>query len=223
MNRISFSIFGLFLLLTYRDLFYGVSRGADADVQNKHNLAKNSEPSIIYASNNKEDVIINSPHRHEPQEARIRFEFCLSCGYRQAYEQHKQFLLNQFSNLRIEGEIHQPSWLKYQIGSFIWIFKFIAMFMIYLELNPFTRLQMETPSIWYRAVSHKLYSIAIIFFVANAIEGNLMSTGGFEIFYNDIPIWSKLETGRIPRPEDLYSIVKAQQSFDTPDNINRST
>lgn len=35
----------------------------------------------------------------------------------------------------------------------------------------------------------------------------LVSSGAFEISFNDIPVWSKLETGRIPSPQELFSII----------------
>lgn len=37
-----------------------------------------------------------------------------------------------------------------------------------------------------------------------------MSSGAFEISLNDIPIWSKLETGRIPSPQELFEIIDNQ-------------
>lgn len=37
-----------------------------------------------------------------------------------------------------------------------------------------------------------------------------MSSGAFEISLNDIPIWSKLETGRIPSPQELFGIIDNQ-------------
>lgn len=38
----------------------------------------------------------------------------------------------------------------------------------------------------------------------------LVSSGAFEISLNDIPIWSKLETGRIPSPQELFNIIDSQ-------------
>lgn len=41
-----------------------------------------------------------------------------------------------------------------------------------------------TPSIWLWALENKIYASMMLFFVANFIEGNLVSTGAFEVFYN---------------------------------------
>lgn len=53
----------------------------------------------------------------------------------------------------------------------------------------------------------------MVFFLCNAIEGQLVSTGAFEISFNDVPVWSKLETGRIPQPPELFQIIDNQIHF----------
>ena len=41
----------------------------------------------------------------------------------------------------------------------------------------------------------------------NAIETNLISTGAFEISLDSLPVWSKIESGRIPQPPELFQII----------------
>ncbi|GFN89197.1 protoporphyrinogen oxidase [Plakobranchus ocellatus] len=67
---------------------------------------------------------------------------------------------------------------------------------------------METPNIFTWALENKLYAGLMLFFISNAIEGQLVSTGAFEILYNDVPIWSKLETGRIPSPSEMFQMIE---------------
>ena len=61
------------------------------------------------------------------------------------------------------------------------------------------------------------------FFLCNAVETQvvklpmiwmficklfqLISTGAFEISLNDMPVWSKIESGRIPQPGELFQII----------------
>lgn len=45
------------------------------------------------------------------------------------------------------------------------------------------------------------------------IEGQLISTGAFEVSLNDMPIWSKLESGRLPNPNELHQIIENQLKF----------
>lgn len=41
----------------------------------------------------------------------------------------------------------------------------------------------------------------------------LIASGAFEISINDIPVWSKLETGRIPSPQELFNIIDSHLSI----------
>jgi len=68
-----------------------------------------------------------------------------------------------------------------------------------------------------------MYSCFMIFFLSNMIEGQLMSTGAFEVSLNDMPIWSKLQSGRIPEPAEMFQILDGQMKLSHPaqdDNIN---
>lgn len=41
----------------------------------------------------------------------------------------------------------------------------------------------------------------------------LISSGAFEISLNDVPVWSKIETGRIPAPQELFQIIDSHMQF----------
>ena len=36
---------------------------------------------------------------------------------------------------------------------------------------------------------------------------SLVSTGAFEITVDNMPVWSKIESGRIPQPPELFQII----------------
>lgn len=99
----------------------------------------------------------------------------------------------------------QPRPLIAQILS---ITKILLIGLIVSGQNPFQWLGVETPNIWSWASSNKFYASIMLFFVSNAIEGQLMSSGAFEVYFNDVPVWSKLETGRIPAPHELFQIIE---------------
>ncbi|CAI9736559.1 Hypothetical predicted protein [Octopus vulgaris] len=66
---------------------------------------------------------------------------------------------------------------------------------------------MQTPSMFTWATSNKIYSCMMVFFLSNALEGHMISTGAFEVTFNDVPVWSKLENGRIPSPSEMFQII----------------
>lgn len=48
----------------------------------------------------------------------------------------------------------------------------------------------------------------------------LISSGAFEIYFNDVPIWSKLQAGRVPAPAELFQIIDNQLKFSAPMDVN---
>ena len=50
--------------------------------------------------------------------------------------------------------------------------------------NVFGYLGLETPSVWTWTQQNKFYACLMIFFLCNAAESQLISTGAFEILFN---------------------------------------
>ncbi|CAL8076327.1 unnamed protein product [Calicophoron daubneyi] len=63
------------------------------------------------------------------------------------------------------------------------------------------------------ALQNKISFCLMTFLLGNLVEGQLLSTGAFEIYFNDMPVWSKLESKRIPQPEELLQIVDNLMKF----------
>jgi selT/selW/selH-like putative selenoprotein len=76
-----------------------------------------------------------------------------------------------------------------------------------MNINPFEDVGVGRPNIWNWVMQNKIYAALMTFFLANMFETQLLSTGAFEIYFNDVPVWSKLQTGRIPSPPELLQIV----------------
>ncbi len=108
--------------------------------------------------------------------------------------------------------------------------KMVFIFLVVAGVNLFTQFGFQTPSFWEWTQANKFYACLMTFFLCNAIEGQLISTGAFEILLNgdlnlyfkvifkdflilknlfnlDVPLWSKLETGRIPQPQELFQMI----------------
>lgn len=63
---------------------------------------------------------------------------------------------------------------------------------------------------WSWMSQNRLYACLMLFFLGNFVESQLMSTGAFEVSLNGMPVWSKLETGRVPSPPELLQIIDNQ-------------
>uniref|UniRef100_A0A0K2TTZ2 Selenoprotein T1blike [Aplysia californica] n=2 Tax=Lepeophtheirus salmonis TaxID=72036 RepID=A0A0K2TTZ2_LEPSM len=65
---------------------------------------------------------------------------------------------------------------------------------------------------------NRFYSALMVFFLTNAVETQLISTGAFEVTLNDLPVWSKIESGRIPQPPELFQIIDNYMKMSTPED-----
>jgi len=79
--------------------------------------------------------------------------------------------------------------------------------MVVMGRDPFQSLGMATPAVFAWMLSNKLSSCLMLFMLSNSIEGMLMSTGAFEIYFGEEQLWSKLESGRVPSPAELIQAV----------------
>lgn len=100
----------------------------------------------------------------------------------------------------------------YSFDSIILFFQGFAKMLVIVcilgGVNIFQYINQPQPSWWQWCIENRLYACMMLFFLCNIIEGQLIQSGAFEIFLNDVPVWSKLETGRIPQPAELFQIIK---------------
>jgi len=139
----------------------------------------------------------------------IKFLICQSWGYRRAFEEYAQLINRRYSEVQIQGENYPPPKLYQTLASILSIVKFVLIACILTGKNPFDFLGLETPHIYLWAQENMIYACFMLFFVSNAIETQLISTGAFEISLNEVTIWSKLKSGRIPQVNELMQIIDA--------------
>jgi len=137
----------------------------------------------------------------------LKFLYCYSWGYRKVYEQFAQAIQQKYPDLFIEGDNYPPPPLRAYVAQFLTVAKMAIMLMVVMGQNPFAMMGWDTPNIYAWALDNKLYATLMLFFLSNAIEGQMISTGAFEIAFNDVPVWSKLDTGRIPSYQEIVQII----------------
>ncbi|KAH9493984.1 selenoprotein T [Dermatophagoides farinae] len=200
-RNICFILFAIFVAYTARDLFfksYQPSSQADAI-----DSVKKEIPSMSFRQ----------------QRPTIKILYCYSCGYQRAFEEYRKMIMDQFPDLTVIGSNYNPSFLKSKLAQLISITKMIAIALLVANVNPFAYFGLQTPHFWEWMREHKLYACMMTFFLANTLESQLMSSGAFEIFYNDVPIWSKITTGRIPSANELIDMIDNQHKFFQPETF----
>nr|CAD7425513.1 unnamed protein product [Timema monikensis] len=144
--------------------------------------------------------------------ARMKF---YSCGYQKAFQEYYTILQQKYPEIIVEGENYNPSGLSMIIAKALGVIKMALIVCIVSGVNILQYTGIPLQSWWSWCVDNKLYSCMMVFFLSNALEGQLVSTGAFEISFNDMPVWSKLETGRIPQPPELFQIIDNNLQFQT--------
>jgi len=116
-------------------------------------------------------------------------------------------LHEKYPQLSVMGDNYPPPLWRHHLAQILGILKFLVVMCVATGFNIFEKIGQPTPAFWNWLTTNKIYGCLVIFFLTNAIEGQLVSTGAFEINFNDVPVWSKLETGRIPQPPELFQII----------------
>ncbi|KAJ8726331.1 hypothetical protein PYW07_001029 [Mythimna separata] len=147
--------------------------------------------------------------------------YCYSCGYRKVFEDYAGIIQQKYPEISVIGANYDPPGLNMYLSRLIGFGKMILIMCILSGVNIFAWLNKPQPAWWSWCIENKLYACMMMFFLANMIEGQLVSSGAFEISLNNIPLWSKLETGRIPQPPELFQIIDNTLQFskmDLPNN-----
>lgn len=129
------------------------------------------------------------------------------------FEELSHIILQKFPSLNIEGDIYPPPAWRSHLAKLVQLIKFALIIITVSGIDPFPSLGFHTPSIITYALQNKMSFCLMAFLVGNLVEGQLLSTGAFEIYFDDMPIWSKLDSHRIPQPQELLQIIDNHMGF----------
>ncbi|CAF1086702.1 unnamed protein product [Rotaria sp. Silwood1] len=135
-------------------------------------------------------------------------KFHIYLRYRNVFEQFSEVVRTHYPNMIIIGENYPISSWKIFLTRILFIIKILLFICILLDQNFFLFLNISTPKIYLWALENKIYACLIIFFLSNSFESYLITTGAFEISINDISLWSKFETGRLPTNNEFIQILQ---------------
>jgi len=129
--------------------------------------------------------------------------------YRQLASVLEQQFGHQYPDLVISGENYNPGSFRLEISQVIGMVKMIIIAMVVFNFNPWAYMELgPTPSFVSWALENKIYACLMTFFLINAVETQLISSGAFEVTINGEKVWSKLESGGAPQPVTLVNLVR---------------
>mmetsp|Transcript_118399 Transcript_118399/g.166409 ORF Transcript_118399/g.166409 Transcript_118399/m.166409 type:complete len:135 (+) Transcript_118399:237-641(+) len=112
-------------------------------------------------------------------------------------------LKEEHPNLQFYGEHYVPP-QPWPLLSQMVTLMYIAIILLIVGGDPvFAALDMPTPETIVNARESLVSSVFLVWMVGNTISHNLLNSGAFEVEYNNHPVWSKIETGRVPTWPEL--------------------
>lgn len=115
--------------------------------------------------------------------------------------------------IKIEVRNHPVPSMNQTISSIISLLKFAFIGCVLMNYDPSESLGISTPHMLVWAWENKGYACMMAFFLGNAIESGLTSTGAFEIYLNSEQLWSKLSTGRVPNQGEFLNMLEQTRNL----------
>ncbi len=120
----------------------------------------------------------------------------------------KRFLEQTYPEFEwtITGSNYPPSdraYLFYTVCSYIWYAGLVLM----LAGDPImSALKVTPPKFYVEYIKDNKTGFFFLLFIINTFGANQLSTGAFEIYFNGDLVYSKLNSGKMPREMELYQI-----------------
>ena len=103
------------------------------------------------------------------------------------FEQYSQALAEELPHLKLEGQNYPPSYINQLLSN---VFFAVRMLLIVLIVGGPGVLQsvgiQQPPAIYMWTQENKMTALILVFLIGGQIEGQLLSTGAFEIYLNGL-------------------------------------
>jgi selT/selW/selH-like putative selenoprotein len=131
--------------------------------------------------------------------------------------QYAQLVRQRFpeDELKIEVTNYPVESARALLAQALSLAKFAFLGIVIANIQVHTMLGVEQPPqflVW--AWENKGYACMMAFFIGNAIENGLTSTGAFEIYLSGDKMWSKLESGRIPSQGEFMKMINDNMALE---------
>ncbi|KFB52536.1 selenoprotein T [Anopheles sinensis] len=145
--------------------------------------------------------------------ATMTFLYCYSCGYRKAFDDYYNIIREKYPEITIRGSNYDPSGFNMLLSKVMLVTKLLLIIVLMSNYDIGRYIGHPFAGWWRWCTNNKMYASMMIFFLGNTLEAQLISSGAFEITLNDVPVWSKLETGRFPAPNEMFQIIDSHLQF----------
>jgi len=71
----------------------------------------------------------------------------------------------------------------------------------------FTQLKIAPPAIYNKLKEKKFIVVMVVMLLGNNLSNMLLSTGAFEVYADNVLIFSRLATGKMPTPQEIEALL----------------
>eukprot|EP01039_Chlorochromonas_danica_P000331 gene332-355_t len=130
------------------------------------------------------------------------------------FREAKKFLDRLYPELygNISGDLYPPPLFAQYFARFVGYLWTIGIVLIVAGSQIFKILNIPEPE-YVKVITENKGSAFLVLFVLNNVANSMLATGAFEIYLDDVLIFSKIATGRFPSVEDLQSALRQHGLF----------
>ena len=170
----------------------------------------NEEVDINYEENDNESQKIHKKRKKLKQNIDLRIEFCQSWSHRGYFNQVKEYLEKNYSNISVipsDFPLSQTRKILYYLVTFFQFSIIIAAFSG-SYIKPY--LIGIVPESYLDLIEGNKMIVGMGgFFIGNMLNNNITNSGAFEIYCNERLIWSAINNQkRVPNLETIISMVQ---------------
>lgn len=137
----------------------------------------------------------------------INILYCVAWSYRSTYDSVQKYIESKNPHVIVTGSEYPAPPLNQMIASLLGYVQIAAVIFMLGGTFIFDKLGIQPPQIYHQLVEKKMMVMMVSFILGNMIKNQLLSTGAFEIYFDDEKVFSKLETNEPPSLELIDSLL----------------
>ena len=143
----------------------------------------------------------------------INILYCVAWSYKSTFDSIRRYVMSKNPGVIVTGSEYPAPMLNQYLATFLTYFQFGFVLFIMMGSQIFAYFGMEVPQICRKIEENRfMYGIGA-FFIGNMIRNQLITTGAFEIFFDNELVFSKLQSNQIPSETILNDLFRHYKVF----------
>lgn len=183
----------------------------DIPIKNKENEnIINDEEDGEFDENEEMKVIDNFKKKKKNKNINLRIEFCQSWSHRGYFNQVKEHLENNYSNISVIPSDYPLSTTRKILYYIVTFFQFGLIIVVFCGKYIKEQLNGIIPGNYFDWIEENKMVVGMgAFFFGNILNNNITNSGAFEMYCNEKLIWSAINNEKkVPNLESIINMVQ---------------